>query len=658
VSGPGLPIRPIGALLSGLLLVLLFPAPDLGWLAWVSLIPLLLAIDGQSPRTAFRLGYLTGLVAFGGTLLWMRLFTVAAWLLVTIITAAYIGAFAAGVRLLAGARRAAGLWVVPLSWVAIEVIRSVGPIGFPWALLGLSQYRTPLVLPLARIIGVFGLSGVIVLVNTIGAHLIAGRRVTLAAAASYLLVIGVVTAAYLTNPTVTPDSGPKLTAAVLQPNVSPMARVDPAVAPLTISGLLVLTTEARRNGAALIVYPESAVPADLAAMANLRESIARAADGAVVVAGSLMSGPRNGLVVLNAQGGIIGRYAKRRLVPFGEAGILPGEFPPTVVTPVATIGLAICYESAHPFMIRSAASGADVIALLTNDGWFGRSSGPAQHAAHAVLRAVETGRSLIRAANTGTSMLIWPDGTVAGALPEGRHGVLVAAVPVGMPPTPYVRWGWLLGPFAVAVWLGAVAPQAVGVLRRHSVEFLRLAAAILIPGVVWLGGRAAGFDEGIPRLLLITAMLGAIAAVGRGRLFRPRGALVSAGLSLAVAGVLVAVMQMGYAQYGMRMPLVAPIGGWVWGGLQLIAGGIALEGWLRGAVFGSAARIGGWVLGAVISTIIGILAHWGLPQEIVYWHLVTGLAFSVIRARTGDAVGLGIGRGLGDAAVMSLAGLR
>jgi apolipoprotein N-acyltransferase len=658
VSGTGLPIRPIGALLSGLLFVLLFPAPDLGWLAWVSLIPLLLAIDGQPPRAAFRLGYLTGLVAFGGTLLWMRLFTVAAWLLVTVIAAAYIGAFAAGVRLLAGARRGVGLWVVPVSWVAIEVIRSVGPIGFPWVLLGLSQHRTPLVLPMARIIGVFGLSGVIVLVNALGAHVLARRRLTAGAAAVCLLLIAAFVLAHFTTPVVVADSGPNLTVAALQPNVPPMARVDPAVAPLALSGLLALTAQARRTGAELIVYPESAVPADLAAMANLRESIARAADGAVVVAGSLMSGPRNGLVVLDAQGGIIGRYAKRRLVPFGEAGILPGEFPPTVVTPVATIGLAICYESAHPFMIRSAASGADVIALLTNDGWFGRSSGPAQHAAHAVMRAVENGRSLIRAANTGTSMIIWPDGRVAGSLPEGRHEVLAAAVPVGMPATPYVRWGWLMGPLTVAVWLGAAAPRAIGVLRSHATEFLRLAAAILVPGIVWLAGRAAAFDEGLARWLVIAVMLGAVAALGRRHLFRPRGTLVSAGLSIGFAGLLVAVMRMAYEQYGLRMPVVAPVGGWVWGGLQMIAGGIALEGWLRGAVFGSATRIGGSVLGAVISTIIGILAHWGLPQEIVYWHLVTGLAFSVIRARTGDAVGLGIGRGLGDAAVMSLAGLR
>jgi len=75
-------------------------------------------------------------------------------------------------------------------------------------------------------------------------------------------------------------------------------------------------------------------------------------------------------------------------------------------------------------------------------------------------------------------------------------------------------------------------------------------------------------------------------------------------------------------------------------------------------VFGAAAQIGGWVLGAVLSTVLGMLVHWGLPQEIVYWHLVTGLGFSMLRAWTKDAVGLGIARGLGDAAVLSLAGLR
>ncbi|MGH2373955.1 MAG: apolipoprotein N-acyltransferase, partial [bacterium] len=396
MRGAALLARQLAALASGLLFVLVFPAPDLGWLAWIALVPLLIAIEGQTPAAGFRLGYLTGVVAFGGTLAWMRTFTPAAWLLVTAIAAIYLGAFAAGTRLLAQRYPQAVLWAAPLTWVAIEVVRSVGPIGFPWVLLGLSQYRTPQVLPLAGIVGVFGISGLIVLVNALAASMIAARGLTRPAVAAVVLTLIAFGAAELRR---AGTSGPERVVAALQPNVPPVGRIDPAMARTAISGLLQLTAEARQAGAELIVYPESAVPADLAASPDLRASIARSADGAIVVAGSLMSGPRNGLVVLDPEGKIIGRYAKRRLVPFGEAGIIPGRDPGIVTTPVGAIGLAICYESAHPFMVRSvAAQGADIIALLTNDGWFGTSTGPPQHAAHAVIRAVETGRSLIRAA--------------------------------------------------------------------------------------------------------------------------------------------------------------------------------------------------------------------------------------------------------------------
>ncbi len=653
-GAPGL-TRQLGALTTGLLLVLIFPGPALGGLAWIALVPLLVAIDALTPPQAFRLGYLAGLVAFGGVLLWMRLFTVPAWLVTTALLAVYSGAFAAGIRAAAGGRRAVLLWAAPLTWVAIEVVRSVGPIGFPWVPLGLSQYRTPAILALAPIVGVFGISGLIVLVNAVVASTVIERRVTLASGAAVLVVLAAIVAA---NVRPAPAVAPERIVAAVQPNVPPVGRIDPVAASQLVFGLLQQTVEARQAGAEIIVYPESAVPADLATSPDLRGAIAYNADGAMIVTGALMSGPRNGLFVLDPQGMIVGRYAKRRLVPFGEAGIVPGREAATVTTPAGVIGLAICYESAFPFMIRSVARDADLIALLTNDGWFGTSSGPTQHAAHAVMRAAETGRSVIRAANTGTSMLIRPDGTVAGSLPQATRGVLVAALPVGGPATPYVRWGWLLGPLAVAGWLVVAAPLGLAAIRRQQAAALGLAVAIIVPGIAWLVGQRFGPEEGILHWLVIPVMLGAVFVIGRGQLFNRRSVWISAAVSLAVTGVLIGAMRLAYARYGFQMPINPPAAGWGWGGLQLIAGGIALETWLRGAVFASAVRLGGWVFGIITSTALGILIYSGAPQEIVFWHLITGIGFGILRTRTGDAAGLGPARGFGDAAVLSLAGLR
>lgn len=656
MTGAARPARLVGALASGLLVVLIFPGPDLGWLAWIVLVPLLVAIDDLTPDAAFRLGYLAGLVASGGVLWWMRDFSLPAWILVCAMMAAFVGAFAAGVRLVVGTRREALLWAAPLTWVAIEVVRSVGPIGFPWGLLGLSQYQTPRVLALASIAGVFGISGLIVLVNAVIAAAVAGRRVGIATAAGALAAL---TALVMANVRPAPGGPAQPIVAAVQPNVSPLARSETSSASVLIAGLLRQTVEARDAGAEIIVFPETAVPADLGSATALRAAIARSAGGAIVVAGAFLPGPQNGVLVLDPQGAVAGRYAKRRLVPFGEAGVRPGREAVTVTTPAGVIGLVICYESAFPFMTRSlAAGGADLIALLTNDGWFGPSAGPAQHAAHSVLRAVETGRSVVRAANTGTSMLIRSDGRIIGSLPQATAGVLVASLPVGGPPTPYVRWGWLLGPLAVAGWVAAAASVTGVALRRRWPAAWRLAAAVIVPAVPWLLGRRFTPDGGPLPWPAVLGVLAAMVAVGRGHLFDRRGVWISGAVSLAGTGLLLWAMRAGYAQYGFQMPIGPPAAGWGWGGLHLVAGGMALELWLRGAVFSAAAQVGGWVLGTILSTALSVLLHSGALQEIVFWHLVTGLGFSLLRARTGDAAGLGVARGLGDAAVMSLAGLR
>lgn len=649
-------IRPAAAAASGLLLVLAFPAADLGWLAWIALVPLLIAIDGQSPSQAFRLGYLTGAVFFGGLLEWMRLFGLPAWALLTLLLAIFPGAFTAGVRLLARDRRLAALWIVPVTWVAVEVVRSVGPVGFPWGLLGLSQYRNATMLAVAAVVGAFGLSGLIALANTVLAAVIVTRRVTAPVLAA-LLVLGV----SLATATQVGPAEVRLqrVVAAVQPNVPPARKNDrDAVSGIAV-GLMRQTEEARTQGAEIIVYPETAIPTDLVSLAYLRNMIATRAGGATVVAGSFLSGQRNGALVLDPHGEIVGRYVKRRLVPFGEAGVQAGRSGQPVQTALGSIGIAICYESAFTFPIRSlVADGASLIAILTNDGWFGTSSGPAQHAAHSVLRAAETGRPLVRAANTGVSMIIRPGGTVAGALPLDTQGVLVAAVPVHTAPTAYVLWGWLLGPLCAVVWGAAVSPQILRAIEQRQAAALRLIAAVAVPAIPLLIGRWLGLEDGMGAWLVWLATLGAAVLVGRGAVTDRRGMLISAPVSLAVTLVLVVAMRSGYAHYGYQTPLLAPVGGWMVGGALLLTVGIATEAWLRGAVFAAAESLGGWPLAAVLSTVLGVVLHLDAPQELILWYIVTGVLFSGLRLWTRDAAGLGPARALGDAAFAALGLLR
>ncbi len=524
----------------------------------------------------------------------------------------------------------------------------------------LKAVRTPAVLPLASVVGVFGVSGLIALANAIIAHLIANlraeRRVRLASGVAALAAVALL-AVGATRPA--PPFGVQRVVAAVQPNVPPRAKGDPALAGRLVAGLVRQTAQARANGAEIIVYPETAIPTDLGAAPDLRATVGWVGGGAVIIVGSFLSGPRNAVLVLDRDGRLFGRYAKRRLVPFGEAGIQPGDAAAPVATPAGSLALAICYESAFPNLIRPlVASGADLIAILTNDGWFGASAGPAQHAAHAVLRAAETGRSVIRAANTGTSMLIRPDGTIVGTVPLGTAGVVTASVPVGGPLTPYVRWGWVVAPLALTAWMVVLAPAGFAAIRRHPAAAWNLAVAIVVPAIPWTINRLLVPDLDVLTPLAAAGILLGSLVVGRGRLFNRRGVLASAGASLVATGLLILVMSAAYARYGLRVPFGPFPGASAAWGMQRILNGVALEVWLRGAVFAAAAPVGGWGLGIATSTLLGIVLRLGAPQEVLFWSLLTGVGYGALRAWTGDAAGLGPARGLGDAAIFALSGLR
>src|SRR2546428_13654352 len=159
--------RPALAALSGLFLILSFPPFDAGWLAWVALTPLVLAVHGRPIRQAFGLGYLAGGVAFAGILAWIRVFGLLPWVLLSAYLALYPAAFAVVTRWCATGRPAwRWVWLAAIAWMGLEYLRSIGVFGFPWALLGLTQHRLLPVLQVARYTGVYGVSLLVALAGT------------------------------------------------------------------------------------------------------------------------------------------------------------------------------------------------------------------------------------------------------------------------------------------------------------------------------------------------------------------------------------------------------------------------------------------------------------------------------------------------------------
>ncbi|MDR7420493.1 MAG: hypothetical protein QN178_16455, partial [Armatimonadota bacterium] len=186
----------------------------------------------------------------------------------------------------------------------------------------------------------------------------------------------------------------------------------------------------------------------------------------------------------------------------------------------------------------------------------------------------------------------------------------------------------------------------------------RFGLAVAGPGAVVAVARALGSPPDDPRTVASVLILVACVLVARGTLVNWRRTVLSAAVSAGAVAALLVAMRLAYAQYGLDV-VVGPADGrwgtWVW---QWGLAGLATEAWLRGAVFGAALPLGGWPLAVIASTLLGVGLHAGQPQEIVFWHLFTGVGFGAIRAWTRDAIGLGPARGIGDAVVAGLSALR
>jgi apolipoprotein N-acyltransferase len=487
---------------SGLVCAAAFPPWDVGSLAFLGLTPLFLALEGSTPRHAAWLGYAAGLSFYLATIWWvintmttygrmpLPLSLVALLLLSGILagyTAAFAGLLVAGrhwLRLPRGIEPvlAAGLWV------GLEFLRTYLFSGFPWALLGYSQYRQPTVRLLASAAGVYGISALLLVVNgalacVLGAclgrdaraHPWRGALVPVSLAGLAVLA----TVGYARVVWRDPAGGAPIRVALLQGNIDQSLKWDRRYQTETLDIYERLTRRAAAEKPALIVWPETAVPFFLRREPELSARVHRLAaeTGIPLLTGSPDAGEDgrlyNSAFLLGGDGRIRGRYDKRHLVPFGEyvplhrlfffldklvVGI--GDFgrgrAATVFSPDgARFGVMICYEVIFPGEVREfVRGGADFLVNITNDAWFGRSGAPYQHLAMAAMRAVENGTYLVRAANTGISAVIAPTGTILAETDIFTEGALVGTIHRRQSETPYTRYGDVVA-WISAAFLGA-----------------------------------------------------------------------------------------------------------------------------------------------------------------------------------------------------------
>ncbi len=653
-------MRQLGlAILSGLLLTAAFPPLDLGVVAWVALVPLLVAIWDLAPREAFRLGYVTGFVAFLGILAWIRVFGLPAWILLAAYLALFVGAFCGLYRWAAADRApAVRLWLVPIVWVSLEYLRSSGPMGFPWATLATAQHALLPVIQIASITGFFGVSFLVALGNAIAVTLASRRGLTvLAPALCALAVLG------WGMQHARPYPPGQLVAVAVQPNVSQHEKFEPAFAARNIEALERLVGAASRYDPELIVFPESAVPVNLFGQGGALDRVGQWAQQAraTVLASSLEDGVSNIAVTVAPSGLPLSRYDKVRLVAFGEAGVHPGTRYDPLTTPGGPIGVAICFESIFPEVARALVrNGAEVLAIITNDAWFDGTSGPAQHAAHAALRAVETGRWVIRAANTGISQVIDPVGRITAATAAQQQTVLVGQIAPSRVFTFYVRWGDLFAWTVIAGFAVLAAPRLWAGLRDEwrTPAFQLVAVTVGLP-LVAVGALLQSVHVAwlwpvlLLSFLVILSFLRPLEAWGLHRVH----IVQSLGAGLVVVLGLWALLALGYRAQGVPVAW-PPLSAFAVLAARQVGVALVVESWLRGVAFATVAEWKGWPTAVVGTTLLGMALQSGLSAEALAWAMLTGIAFGVIRARTGNVSGLVIPHALGNVLIGVVAAVR
>lgn len=351
----------------------------------------------------------------------------------------------------------AALAALPLCWVASEYLRGTLLTGFPWVLLGYSQARVLPVVQVAALGGVYLLSLLVASLNAAIAIALASPAHRVRALATALAFLGVSAAWGEWRLSRSPllAQGTPVTIGLVQGNVAQDQKWDPAYRAEILSRHLDLTQRAAQQGAKLVVWPESSTPflyaEDRVGREAVQETVRRL--GIHLLFGSDEVERRSPMVFYNSalllddQAATVGSYRKVHLVPFGEYVPLRnllffvaplvesvGDFTAgQSVAPLSSaqgpIGVAICYEAVFPAQIAaSVRQGAALLTTLTNDAWYGLSSAPYQHFEQAAMRAVEQGRFLARAANTGISAIVDPYGRVVARSTLFETDVVVGEV--------------------------------------------------------------------------------------------------------------------------------------------------------------------------------------------------------------------------------------
>jgi len=478
--------------------ILIFPNFGFWFLAWVMIVPLLAVFDSRGVLSSFLLGALFGLIMALGITYWLyysvvHYFEAPAPLGLSLVVAAclfyaalYTGLFGALVSLCRPlVRGPAGVLMVPCLWVACEVLRASWLSENAWGLLGYSQHLCLPLIQVADLTGVYGISFIVVMVNTALYRLVkrwAQRGSTAAGEprgfrawgpdvlAPLIIICAVLGYGQMRLQRFGPGlpDGPVIRTVSIQGNINRKFRWKSIYYGKNLTKYMKMSRRPETLDADLLVWPENALnfhpDRDATFLGMIRKSLSQPSRTLVTGAPHMETGPGdqkrfyNASYLITAEG-IQGVYRKIHLMPFSERkpwwvrelfgapGEAPSHFVPgsehtVFALPGASFSSPVCFEMVYPELIRGfVAAGAQFLVNISNDSWFGPSAGPHQHLIFSTIRAVENRRFVIRAANTGISAVIAPTGKILRRTGLNEEAVLAGNVVPLSGKTFYTRWG-------------------------------------------------------------------------------------------------------------------------------------------------------------------------------------------------------------------------
>lgn len=490
---------------SGLLLALAFPPHNWSILLPLAPVPWLVGLATETRRSrALLSGALFGVAFWCASIPWISyvvthyggqspLMGVVCVFLLSLILCEWPAAVAWGTVAFAPAGSWKRLAVFPLLWMASEHARSIVYGGFPWNLHAWALARHTVWIQTAAVLGVYGVGFLAAAVTALLAAFALSRRLwLLGVAAALVLAVGGAGAARMSR---RPEAGSlrPVRVALIQPNLHEEDRRTLEGATARYEAAIRMGREAARRGVDLLVFPESTFPTYWDRSGRLREDLsALAKECRCAVLFNDLTEERGGGSYFNSarvvtpDGLAPVTYRKVHLVPFGEYVPLPKLFffarrvsseiggfsradaPVVLRSGDLALGIGICYEILYPELARKqTADGANLLATISNDSWYGKAGAQEQHFDGAVLRAVENGRPLIRAAITGISGIVDPKGRVTATMPAETTGIVYGRVFLETASTPWTRWGHWIPPLADTV---AVFVLVLGLLRWRRAD--------------------------------------------------------------------------------------------------------------------------------------------------------------------------------------------